>query len=142
MVSSPKILDVSTSVIGPAKRGLPGKRTILELNPGDRWELPYRGSRYTIKSSGDDTNIFWTRQGDRSLCGNTSKDFIEQIMNHKNGSLGSFRITPHREIIARYKDESTNEWPAVYVGKLDGKMEFKGFDLLLKKRTKCVHLYL
>ena len=49
-------------------------------------------------------------------------------MRYKNG-LGSFVVTPHKEIIARYQDENTGKWPAVYIGKLEGKMEFDSFDL-------------
>jgi len=126
MSSKVRILDEKTTVIGPSK--LPGLRNKVELKPGDPWNVPYRGSKYTITSLKDDKNVSWSRTGIKCNCTNISKDFIDKIMRYKNG-LGSFLITPHKEIIARYQDEATGKWPAVYVGILEGKMEFDSFDL-------------
>lgn len=131
MVIEPRILEASTQVIGPHNAALPFKRNVLELNPGDPWPLPYRGSRYSVRNNGSGQVLCWKTpmSGARITCTNASKEIIETIKDGKRGALGSFRITPHREVITKYHDDDTGKWPPIYLGKIEGLFEFGGFDL-------------
>jgi hypothetical protein len=84
-----QILEVQTEVIGPHNAVLPFKRNNLELNPGDPWPLPYRGSRYSVRNNGSGQVLCWRTpmSGTRITCTNASKEMIETIKAGKRGAL-------------------------------------------------------
>ena len=127
MSAGPEIILQSTEV--PCSHG-----EVLIVNPGDKWPAPYRGSRYTIRRMKKEDGTFqyrfcWTRQGGihhRSIF----KGLLRALREIRSDEVGgSIRITPWREVLCKKYDQTTSRWVPYYVGKLDGKIDFNGFNL-------------
>jgi len=100
--------------------------------PGDTWPAPYRGSKYSVKRlvrSGDRTQyrLVWARQ-DKLIHSSVPQGLIASLREARPNVTGSIRITSHREVLCK-KLDTTGLWVPYYVGKLEGNLEFDGFEL-------------
>ena len=100
---------------------------MVTLSPGDNWPLPFRGSRYTVKTVDQKPQLCWTWTDIVYTSSNGISGLIDAMRDHKKDTKGSIRITPHSEIITKRKEG--NKWRPVYLGKLQGVLDFPGFDL-------------
>jgi len=116
------------SILKPEPTNVPGiDGEMFSINPGDLWPLPYRGSRYSLKKVGDQLKMCWSRLDIVHPSKSIPKGLIKAMVDYRHDSRGSFRITPHLEVIT--KRETENGWGCVYLGKLEGVFLFPGFDL-------------
>lgn len=121
---SASIVQVSTQV--PAFGG-----EIEVIDPGDKWPAPYRGSKYSLRRMrrrGDNVQyrLVWARK-DKLIQSAVPKGMIAALREIRSNLTGSIRITSHREVLC--KKLSAGLWVPHYVGKLEGNLEFDGFEL-------------
>jgi hypothetical protein len=100
----------------------------VKVVPGDPWPLPYRGSKYSVSKQGNGLKMSWNRMDFVHYADAIPKELISSMIQHKRDSRGSFRITPHREVITKLIDDDYSSTP-LYLGKLEGDFNFIGFDL-------------
>ena len=126
MSVSTSILQVSTQV--PA---IEGESEVI--NPGDRWPAPYRGSKYSVRRlvrSREKTQYRWVwARKDKLIHSVVPKGLILALREARPNLTGSIRITSHREVLCKKLNTTTGLWVPYYVGKLEGRLEFDGFDL-------------
>ncbi len=101
---------------------------VAEINPGDIWPLPYRGSRYRIRKIDASLKLCWTRYDIVHCSGSLPEGIIQAMVDHKLNSRGSLRVSPHKEAITK-RQIGDGIWESVYLGKIDGVFLFDGFDL-------------
>lgn len=100
----------------------------MTINPGDIWPLPYRGSRYTFKKIGTTIKMCWSRMDNIYCSDSIPNGLIRAMIEYKRDSRGSFRVTPHGEVITKPLIGDSIGLP-VYLGKMEGLYSFHGFDL-------------
>ena len=57
---------------------------IIELQPGDRWPLPFRGSRYTLKAVDGRVKFCWTHMDKIYAANNIPTGLIKAFSTYKN----------------------------------------------------------
>jgi hypothetical protein len=112
----------------------------IRVEAGKPWPSAYRGSRYSVVSDDDfnDAVLKW-KQRDLAIFTDVPDGLRRSlVLLGKSGGYGSFRVTADNEILAKIKAEEykhTNEapidegWILVYVGTLEGKIEFDTIEL-------------
>ncbi len=101
---------------------------LIEIQEGGKWPLPYRGSQYSVKKVDDRLNFCWTRF-DTLHCSESLPDgLIPAMIEHKWDSRGIIKITPYSEVITKREVED-GSYESIYLGKLDGVIDFTGFNL-------------
>lgn len=98
----------------------------VKIKPGDKWPLPYRGSRYSITRMGNSLKMSWSRMDVIHYSDSIPKGLISSMIANKRDSRGSFRVTPHKEVITKLIEDDNSATP-LYLGKLDGDFNFNGF---------------
>jgi len=116
--------------------GEEGKKITLE--PYEKWPLPYRGSKYSLierRIEGKKRMVVAWKYKDfeplyhRNDSGNpTLPKNLLRAYRKVGKRKGSFRVTPHKEVITKTKNTNGN-WEAFYLGKLEGEWNFRGVDL-------------
>lgn len=101
---------------------------LVTVSPGDVWPLPHRGSRYTVKKVDGGLKVCWTRLDVKHDASSLPKDLIKAMGTHRGDQRGRFMVTPHGEVIAR-REIRDGVWQSVYLGILDGVLDFPGFEL-------------
>ena len=94
-----------------------------ELDSGDPWRGPYRGSRYTYNSRG----IYYRIPGSRrSVQAADYSDTLQRaLLNLK--PYGSFRITEGRHVLTKVLEDA--RWVRKFVCDYDGSLRFTGVSL-------------
>lgn len=123
------LTDESTVVPGANQK-------YIEILPGDKWPLPYRGSRYTLKKMEKNVRMCWTRMDIVHPTESIPIGLIKAMIDYKGDSRGSFRVTPHKEVITKRKIKH-GVWESVYLGKFNGTYSFDGFDLDPEELNTC-----
>lgn len=112
----------------------------VRLEAGQPWPSAYRGSRYSVVSDEDfnDVVLKW-KQRDLAIFTDVPDGLRRAlVLLGKSGGYGSFRVTADNEVLAKIEAEDykhTNEapvddgWIPVYVGKLEGKIDFDTIEL-------------
>lgn len=101
---------------------------LVTIEPGEPWPLPYRGSRYSITRAGDHLRMSWSRMDIIHYSDSIPNRLINSMIRHKRDSRGSFRITPHREVITKLIEDGYTTTP-LFLGKIEGDFTFSGFNL-------------
>lgn len=116
------IVDTPTNV--PAVNG-----KMLEVNTGEQWALPFRGSRYSVKGVNKFTDgLCWTRMDVLHPAESIPSGLIDTMVQNKFNAKGIIYITPHKEVITK-REEGDGNYTPIYLGKLRGVLKFPGFDL-------------
>lgn len=100
----------------------------VKIVPGDPWPLPYRGSKYSVNKIGNALKMSWSRMDFIFYVDAIPNGLISSMVEYKRDSRGSFRITPHGEVITKMIEDEYTYTP-LYLGKLQGNFNFIGFDL-------------
>lgn len=98
---------------------------IIEIHPGDRWSLPFRGSRYSLKEVDGKIKFCWSHMDKVYAAEKLPTGLLKAFSAYKNDTRGSLRITPYGEVITKV----AKTWEPVYLGKIKGDLEFEGFTL-------------
>lgn len=98
---------------------------LIDINPGDIWPLPFRGSRYTLKAKASRVKFYWTHMDKEYSADSIPRGLIKAFWEYKHDTRGSIRITPHGEVITKVYPS----WKPVYLGKMVGDLDFNGFEL-------------
>ena len=114
------LLDEQTTVLG-------ANGETINLNPGDAWPLPFRGSRYSLKKVDDRIKLCWTRLDVIHPSDEIPNGLIGAMEKFRNDTRGRIYVTPHKEVIT--KRQIGEKYECVYLGKIDGVFSFPGFDL-------------
>ncbi len=94
-----------------------------ELDLGDPWRGPYRGSRYTFNSNG----IYYRVPGSRrSVRATDYSDALQRALLTLK-PYGSFRITEGRHVLTKVLEDG--RWTRTFVCDYDGSLRFPGVDL-------------
>ena len=132
---SAMILAQSTNV--PSADG-----KLVEVEPGNPWPAPYRGSKYSIRRIAGDTHqkegamektryrLVWARQG-KLVHTSVPKGLIPLLMVSRPSITGGIRVTSHREVLCKRLDSESGLWIPYYIGMLEGDIDFSdsGFNL-------------
>ena len=130
---NPQIIEVPTTV------PIDGDQSVT-IEPGDPWPSAYRGSRYSLISDDDYNNpVLKWKQRDLVIFTEPPAQLRRAlVLLGKSGGFGSFRITADSEIITKipaddYKHTDKapidSGWIPVYVGKLEGTIDFDEIDV-------------
>lgn len=122
------IINKATSV--PSINGIS-----IEVNPGDLWDAPYRGSKYSVRRLADldgkeRYRLVWARK-DKLVHTSVPKGLIPLLRESRPSITGGIRITSHREVLCKRPNKNTGKWDPHYIGILEGDIDFtdSGFDL-------------
>lgn len=113
----------------------------VEIEPGQPWPAPYRGSSYSIVDSRkhDQTVLRW-QYNDLKVQVTPPSGLVESLRAYGKSSQtgkGSIRITAGREVLTKIEASNFNQlkqapvsegWIPVYIGKLEGEL---GFDIAI-----------
>lgn len=111
----------------------------VSLEPGKPWPSAYRGSEYSLVSHEDfhDTVLKW-EQRDLTIYTEPPDGLRRPLaLLGKSGGYGSFRVTADNELLTKINAEDYKHveqapvdsgWIPVYVGKLDGTIDFDEVD--------------
>ncbi len=111
----------------------------VRLTPGSPWPSAYRGSEYSVVSHDDFTDaVLKWEQRDLSVYTSVPNGLQRALsLLGKSGGYGSIRLTAGKEVLAKVPAEEYDDvnkapidsgWIPVYVGKLDGTIEFDEID--------------
>lgn len=111
----------------------------VRLTPGSPWPSAYRGSQYSVVSHDDfsDAVLKW-EQRDLAVYTDVPRGLRRSLaLLGKSGGYGSIRLTAGKEILTKVPAEEYDDlhkapidsgWIPVYVGKLDGTIQFNEID--------------
>lgn len=111
----------------------------VRITPGSPWPSAYRGSQYSVVSHDDfsDAVLKW-EQRDLSVYTEVPHGLQRALsLLGKSGGYGSVRVTAGKEVLTKVPAEEYDDihkapidsgWIPVYVGKLDGTIEFNEID--------------
>ena len=77
----------------------------IEVNPGELWPAPYRGSKYSVRRlAGEDGKdryrLVWARK-DKLVHTLVPKGLIPLLRESRPSITGSIRLTSHREVLCK-----------------------------------------
>lgn len=107
-------------VVGPG-----GQR--MEVQPGDDWPLPYRGSHYSVRNHDGHLRVTWSHRYKLLPADGFPRDLIQAVRAQKQGN-GSFRITSHGAVVTKVQGASPDDWQPKYVGRYEDDLRFAGVD--------------
>jgi hypothetical protein len=100
----------------------------VTIEPGEEWPLPYRGSRYSLKSNGGGgSDFFWTYQGTAMKAVRLPDGLCDAFLECRGGALGRLVFTAHGEVLTRLR--SGARWTTLFVGSVEGELQFEHFQL-------------
>jgi hypothetical protein len=118
-----------------------GGRTVT-IESGQPWPSAYRGSRYSLVSDDDfdDPTIKWKQRDLTIYAESDPPSGLRRAiaLAGKTGGYGSFRVTAKGEVITKVEAEEDSDfdqapvssgWVPVYLGQLDGEIDFGSVDL-------------
>jgi len=112
----------------------------VRIDPGQPWPSAYRGSRYSVVSHEDfDDGVLKWEQRDLQIFTDYPSNLRRKLtLLGKEGGYGSIRVTAGNEVLTKVHAENYDHvdqapvdrgWIPVYVGKLDGAIEFDEVDV-------------
>src|SRR3990172_5201252 len=87
----------------------------LQLMSGQRWPLPYRGSRYSVRQVGRALRVVWRWQDVVVPSTNYPGEAIRALRGAQK-PRGSFCITPHGLLISKVPVGGGGQWKPVFIG--------------------------
>lgn len=126
----------------------------VTIDPAQPWPSAYRGSRYSLVSEEDfeDSVLKWEHRDLTMFAESDVPKGLRRalVLAGKTGGYGSFRVTAENELITKIPAEDysnvdqapvSSGWVPVYIGKLEGQIDFGDVELDPKLTTQTVSVW-